>query len=389
MFKSRSIAWIVWIIGSIFYAYQYVLRVMPSVMMDHITAQFDMNAGLFGQFAGVYYIGYSLLHMPVGIVLDRYGPKKVMPICMLMTVVGLFPMIFAHHWSLGILGRFIMGVGSSAAILGTFKIIRMAFAEHQFTRMLSFSVTIGLIGAIYGGAPLNALCVSFGYKTTISLFIGMGLVLTVLTYLIIPSVPSQVKYSAFDGIKKVFSNTRVMILCCSAGLMVGPLEGFADVWGATFLKTIYHFDQQTASSLPSFMFLGMCFGGPLLSVIAERTRSYLGTIIGSGVCMGAVFVFMLATNMPEAWLRILFILVGICCAYQIIAIYKASTYVPEHVVGLTTAVANMIIMVFGYFFHGVMGYVIQKTNLAFGIAVIPVAMCVGVLGMMLCKRIRV
>ena len=52
-------------------------------------------------------------------------------------------------------------------------------------------------------------------------------------------------------------------------------------------------------------------------------------------------------------------LVGICCAYQILAIYKASTYVREEVAGLTTAVANMIIMIFGYAFHATIGAVVN------------------------------
>jgi hypothetical protein len=78
---------------------------------------------------------------------------------------------------------------------------------------------------------------------------------------------------------------------------------------------------------------------------------------------------------------------GVCCAYQILAIYKASTYVSERVAGLTTAVANMIIMIFGYAFHTVMGSVIDalggptvSTALTNGVAVIPMALCIGTAG---------
>ncbi len=79
-------------------------------------------------------------------------------------------------------------------------------------------------------------------------------------------------------------------------------------------------------------------------------------------------------------------IVGICCAYQILAIYKASTYVPENVVGLTTATANMIIMSFGYIFHSGIGYVIKvtgkygATSFNYGIATIPIALFIGSTG---------
>src|ERR1700721_1429578 len=96
--KPRLVAWAVWMVASIFYGYQYILRVMPNIMLDDIMTQFGISTATFGQFSGVYYIGYSLMHLPIGILLDRYGPKKIMSACIIFTVVGLSPLIFANHW---------------------------------------------------------------------------------------------------------------------------------------------------------------------------------------------------------------------------------------------------------------------------------------------------
>ena len=95
MVISRTNALIIWAVGAIFYAYQYILRVMPNIMMDDILNQFNIDRVTFGQFSGVYYIGYSLMHLPIGIMLDRFGPKRVMPICILLTIIGLLPLIFS------------------------------------------------------------------------------------------------------------------------------------------------------------------------------------------------------------------------------------------------------------------------------------------------------
>ena len=65
--SSRRVAWMVWIIASLFYAYQYILRVMPNIMLDDIMQQFNLSSATFGQFSGVYYIGYSLMHIPLGL----------------------------------------------------------------------------------------------------------------------------------------------------------------------------------------------------------------------------------------------------------------------------------------------------------------------------------
>jgi predicted MFS family arabinose efflux permease len=387
MSRSRSIAWVVWMIASMFYAYQFILRVMPSIMLEDIMQQFNIDAAVFGQFSGAYYIGYCLMHLPVAIMLDRYGPRRIMTACILLTVVGLLPIIFSEYWVYPIVGRALIGMGSSAAILGAFKVIRMAFSEERFTRMLSLSVTIGLIGAIYGGGPVSYMCDILWYKMVVQIFVGIGIALAALTYFIVPDMAPSSQRSALADLKEVFTNGKVIALCLFAGMMVGPQEGFADVWGAEFLRQVYGFDTGMASYLPSMIFVGMCFGAPVLSLIAEKTGSYLGSIIGAGVIMAISFVALILGYFTVNSMIVGFLIVGICCAYQILAIYKASTYVSEHVSGLTTAAANMIIMSFGYAFHTVIGVVVNAYGgpdvaqaFVYGIGVIPITLAIGVMG---------
>lgn len=384
---TRSVAWLVWIMGSLFYAYQFMLRVMPNIMLDDIMGQFHIDAAVFGQYAGVYYIGYCLMHLPIGIMLDRYGPKNVMPCCILATVLGLTPILYAENWIYPIMGRALIGMGSSAAILGTFKIIRMNFNEKHFSRMLSLTVAIGLLGAIYGGGPVGTLCTRLGYQTVVYLFAALGVGMAALTYFLIPAVKPDGQDSVLANIRTVLTNRKVVALCLFAGFMVGPMEGFADVWASDFLKRVYGLDTKIADYLPSMIFVGMCGGAPILSFIAEKTGYYFGTIIGSGLVMCVTFLALLMGALTLNSLTFGFLSVGLCCAYQILVIYKASTYVPEQLAGLTTAIANMIIMSFGYGFHSVIGFIVNayggvqvSQSLVYGISVIPITLGIGVIG---------
>ena len=85
---------------------------MPNIMLPNIMLQFNIDAAVFGQFSWAFYIGYCLLHLLIGIMLDRHGPRKVMSACILLTVIGLLPLIFTEHWIYPIIGRFLIGVGS-------------------------------------------------------------------------------------------------------------------------------------------------------------------------------------------------------------------------------------------------------------------------------------
>lgn len=384
---SRSVGFAVWIMASLFYAYQYILRVMPNVMLDEIMTIFGIDTATFGQFSGVYYIGYALIHLPVGIMLDRYGPRKIMSSCIIMTVLGLVPLLIPGHWIYPIIGRFFIGIGSSGAILGLFKVIRMIFLEKDFPRMLSFSVMIGLLGAIYGGGPLSYMRDQFGYHAVIWILIILGLVLAVSTYLIIPEKDMSSIGTVRSQLREVFTNKKVLGIAFFSGLMVGPLEGFADVWGSTFFKQIYKFDGTLASSMPSLIFIGMCFGAPLLQMIAAKLKSFFLAIIGAGVLMALLFIVLIAYPVSTIILGAFLIIIGICCAYQILAIYIASISVREEISGLTTAVTNMVIMLFGYAFHSVIGYTVgymggplNSSALIYGVLVIPAALIVGVLG---------
>ncbi len=381
---------VAWLTASLFYAYQYVLRVMPNIMMVDILQQFQIDAAAFGQLSGVYYIGYSLMHIPFGAMLDRYGPKKVMPVSLLIMVFGLLPFICSTFWVYPIIGRFCMGMGSSAAILSVFHIVRLSFSQKKFARMLSVSVMIGLMGAIYGGGPVRMLCDTFGYTMVLLAFAVVGVILAIVSYVVIPETETTGSRPVLVDIWQVFSNGKVLVICGLAGLMVGPLEGFADVWGTEFLKRVYGFDDSFASFAPSLIFMGMCFGAPLLSLIAEKTDRYFGTIIASGAIMAISFFALIGGYATMPSINISFVVVGICCAYQILAIAKASTYAKPAVAGLTTAFANMIIMTFGYLFHAVIGTIIKslggiENRMAFvyGMAVIPIALTLGTIGFIL------
>jgi hypothetical protein len=103
--------------------------------------------------------------------------------------------------------------------------------------------------------------------------------------------------------------------------------------------------------------------------------------------MAACFATLLAWHLPIEAVTFNFIVVGICSAYQILAIYKVSTYVQANVAGLATAVANMIIMIFGYAFHTAMGGIVNAMGgtsspeaLTYATAVIPLTLALGAFG---------
>jgi predicted MFS family arabinose efflux permease len=381
-------AWLMWVVATSFYAYQYVLRVIPNVLMSDILSKFNIDTAFYGQFAGIYYVAYTLFHIPIGIAIDRLGPKKIMPIAILFTVLGCASLIICNYYIALIIGRILIGIGSSASILGLFKIIRMSFDEKLFTRMLSIAVTIGLTGALYGGIPISYLKATMGFEAVVKLICFIGTFLAIITYLILPNIDNkQNNQSLITDILQVICNKKIMMICLFSGLMVGPLEGFADVWGTGFLKSVYNIIEQQAVGLTSMIFLGMCFGAPLIGIIAEKSKDYLLVIIICAMGMAACFLGLLFEALPLIMLKTIFIIIGALSSYQIIAIFKASSYAPSQYASIATVIANMIIMIFGYVFHSSIGYIIVKsshldlkTAYISAISVIPAGLIIALIG---------
>ena len=177
---TKSIrAWMAWAVVTFFYAYQYILRVIPGIMMDEIRLKYTVDASQFGDFSGIYYIGYTLLMLPIGYFLDRFGPRLIVSFSIVAALLGLVPLVYSDSWTMAVVGRFLLGIGSCGAILGVFKVIRQEFPAHRFATMLGLSVTVGVMGALYGGAPVQLLTDTYGWTDVLKGLMLLGFALAV------------------------------------------------------------------------------------------------------------------------------------------------------------------------------------------------------------------
>lgn len=368
--------------------------------MPTLTKIYQVDTAVFGQITGIYYIGYALAHIPIGYGLDRYGPRKIASFSLLISLLGLIPLLFSTWWPLAAIGRMVTGIGSAAAILGSFTVIRLSFPENQFSRMLGFTATIGLLGAIYGGKPVKWLMDLYSWQTVILLLLATGGILTIALWFFLPSKTLKSSDTIdLSGIVSIFSNPKVLFICIAGGLMVGPLEGFADVWGVEFLSKVHHIDKGYGAFLTSLVFFGFCFGAPIISWIGDQTKAYYGVIRWCALTMAAIFFAIIFFPQNDKYIGILLTIVGVASAYQIFIIYKTISYVPKNLAGQASAIGNMLIMLFGYLFHSSIGGTMKfydgvscvEPNMysleafRWGLTIIPLAQIIAY-GLLFCKK---
>lgn len=398
---------LIWLLASLFYAYQYILRVIPNIIAPELITKFNISITDIGQFGGLYYIGCTLAHIPIGLFLDRFGPKFVLPACIILTFTGTLPLICFDKWYYSILGRIIVGIGSSASAIGIFKVASMYFSQEKSARMASLSVIIGLLGATCGGLPLDFLLDKFGWNYVIYTFSAFGCLLALLLFFITPSSNDQeeevsVNDNIFQSLKTVLFNKHVILISFFGGLMVGPLQGFADAWAKTFLYEVYQMTADLASLLPSLIFVSMGAGSFFLAYFLEKyPNKHYEAIITCSFAMIASFL-LLFTQVGGLYIALpVLLVIGFASGYQVVTIYKAISYVNNNLVGLATAVSNMIVMIFGYFFHTGIAKIVDlcwdrtviQGNPVYGAellikatSIIPVCLLLAVFGFMWLKK---
>jgi len=361
--KHKYLPFLMWIFPLLFFTYQFILRLWPGLMMQQIMEQFSIDASHFGLLAALYYYGYSGMQIPVAIMLDKFSTRYV--ICAFAVICGIATFTFSYtdNWYLACLSRFLVGAGSAVGFLGISKVVSDWFPKDQYAKMIGFSFTFGLMGAIYGGKPVSLLIENYSWQkvaltlSLISIAIGLS------TYFCLRSAnqesEKQENQFKFANFKKLLSSPVIWLIAIANLLMVGSLEGFGDVWGVPYLMTAYGLEKSNAAELISFIFVGMLFGGPLLAILSK----YLGNYKVITLCgLGMGFIFMLLLSKIEYnwyYFAVLFFLIGIMCCYQVIVFATGADLVNSQLLGVTIAFLNCINMLGGSFFHTIMGYVMD------------------------------
>ena len=348
-----------WFISVLFFAFQFVLRLWPSLIIGEMQCQLGIDAAGIGLLSSVYYYGYAGMQIPTAILLDKYGPRYIISLFALLAGGAMFVFTYTENFYVACFCRFLIGAASAVGFLGVAKTISDWFSKEQFAKMIGYSFSLGLLGAIYGGKPVSLLIEKYQFYPVSIAFSIASVTIGLAAYLLIRS-PKKSRGNreddfAFSDMKCILKMPSIWILAISNLLMVGALEGFADVWGVPYLMVVQGYNKPAAAELVSFIFIGLIVGGPLLAKLSTFLGNY-ATIFLAGLCLCLSF-FLLLFGMLNSWIALvfLFFIIGIMCCYQVIVFAAGAQLVGASLLSITIAFLNCINMLGGSFFHSFIG----------------------------------
>lgn len=365
-FKAKSLPLLMWLLPVSFFTFQFVLRLWPSLMIQDIMQQFAIDASGFGILAASYYYGYSLMQIPIAILLDKYGVRIILTGCAVLT--GFATFVFSNTDSLLIatISRICVGIGSAAGFLAISKVTSEWFPKSQYGRMVGFSFTIGLMGAVYGGKPISLLIQEMGGQELAYTLSLISVAIGIATFCLMQQSPhneSVKQESSFtiSDFKSLLSSRHIWLLGIANFLMVGSLEGFADVWGVSYLQVAHGLSKSDAAQLCSLIFVGLIFGGPIMAALGMRFGNYNVISFAGFVIAGIMFAMLLLELDFNLYLFSgLFLLIGVMCCYQVLVFTVGSDLMPAHLLSVTIAFLQTMNMIGGSFFHTIIGKIMDK-----------------------------
>ena len=163
-----------------------LLRAITATLSPLLTLEFNLTAGNLGLLAGGYFLGFACMQIPLGYLLDRHGPKKIVSSFLLIAIIGTSAFALAQSFSGLLISRILIGVGVSACLMGPLTGYRIWFADEYQQRANAWMLMVLSMGFVFSTLPVQILLPIIGWRWIFGLVVILILFVILLTLLFIP-----------------------------------------------------------------------------------------------------------------------------------------------------------------------------------------------------------
>ena len=163
-----------------------LLRAITATLSPVLTLEFELMAADLGLLAGGYFLGFASMQIPLGYLLDKFGPKKIVSSFLLIAFIGTVSFALAQNFSGLLVSRILIGVGVSACLMAPLTGYRIWFAENQQQRANSWMLMIASLGFLSSTLPIQLLLPAFGWRW---IFGGIAALILISIFLMLAFIP--------------------------------------------------------------------------------------------------------------------------------------------------------------------------------------------------------
>lgn len=295
------------------YVLSYLYRSVNAVIAPDLVRDFSLSPAQLGLLTSAYFLAFAAFQLPLGLLLDRFGPRRTDAALLLIAASGAAVFAFARALPLLILGRALIGLGVSGCLMSGIKANVVWFPLSRLAAMNGWMFFAGGLGLIAATVPVEAALGLADWRSLFTLFSLLTVAAATLIYFAVPeragTVMREPLRAQIDGLRRVFSERRFWHIALAAiavqstnmavqGLWAGPW--LRDVAGLTRDAVAFHLLMMAGATTAGFLFWG--------GIAARSTRHgvtawalYVGgmgiflllqLLVVAGVAQGAMLLWM-------------------------------------------------------------------------------------------------
>jgi sugar phosphate permease len=333
-------------------------------MEPSLRAHFGLSATGFGILSAFYYYAYVPLQVPVGVMLDRFGPRILITIACAICVLGCYLFTATDIFWVGATARFLMGFGSAFAFVGVLKLATIWLPEDKLGMVSGMASALGTIGAMLGDNIMAKFVLTSGWKATINWSAAIGVVLTVILWFGIRDKKHNQKQSgSITTFKKsivdlyiIAKNPQIWLNGMFGCLVYLPTTVFAELWGIPYLQHAHGLSKTAASFANSMVFMGFMCGAPLMGFISDKLKKRRAPMrIGASLAAFLMLILVFVENLTASQITILLFAMGLFYSSQCLVFAVGRELSPREAAGTAMAMTNMIVMLGAMFLQPIVG----------------------------------
>lgn len=367
---SPLLPWAMWSLGSLFYCYAFFQRVAPAVMVGEMMREFSVGAAITGMLSGLYFYTYAGMQIPVGLLLDRFGPRRMLAVFAVFSAVGSAVFALSPGLLPAYAGRALVGLGAAATWVGTLKLASLWFEPRRFAMVTGLTLAVGMAGAVGGQAPLAAAVEAVGWRGTMWAAAAVAGGLAMILWLFVrdgvapercdPAPVPDAGRGLGDGLRLVLRTPQAWVMGLYSMTMAAPMLSFAGLWGVPYLVQIHGLTRTQAAFTTSAMLVGWGIGSPLAGWASDRLgRRRPPLIAAAALALALTAAALYLPGLPLPLRQGLLFLEGLVSGGFVLSFAAGREHAPAWAGGAALGVVNTASMSSGAIFQPLIGWLLD------------------------------
>jgi MFS family permease len=343
------------------------LRNSVGVIAPNLAAEMGLSAVEIGLLSSIYFFVFAATQLPLGVALDRFGPRACMLVSIAVTVVG--SLAFALSRDVGglVFSRALLGLGTACFLMAPVALYARWFPPERFSTMAGIHLGVGSLGALLATAPLAVSAAAFGWRSVFMAVAGIAVIIGVLTWLLASDdPPGKVTERRHETLRESVTGIWQVIRTPSMGrIFLVQLTSYPSfvlvvgLWGGPYLTHVYGYDLTGRGEIlfvaALAQVIGSFFWGPSDRIFGRFKPPIL---FGTGLSFSALVLFAVGGVMPLPLLLFAFALLGFSTGMTSVVMSHGRSLVPPHLLGRCITLLNIGTMGGGFLVQFVSGAVI-------------------------------